>query len=302
MNTYCDYLSFKSMLLNVLDSKDTIDHFLIYNNLLNEHKTGRTVVWKRYYDIIFQDKEFVNAILSLSSEMHPESSLHDRLRVIRIGIETQTLNCIICGNKTRFNDRSMSTVCSKKCQLELVNCRSHTPGASLKREETKRQKRISPIQKKITTRKRIQSRNPEDKLETTYRKWPSKKYKNPTTKPIRKNTYSYKFYDYELENGSYWRCQGFERFALDKLRSLGYILETEIEKKSVRYHWDGKYKPHRPDIFIPKENKFIEVKGEWTFTVDKEKNIAKQKGAKGQGYKYEIWIFDKDKNLLEILS
>lgn len=34
-----------------------------------------------------------------------------------------------------------------------------------------------------------------------------------------------------------------------------------------------------PDIFIPKENKIIEVKSIWTYNVNLEKNILKQKAS-----------------------
>ena len=51
---------------------------------------------------------------------------------------------------------------------------------------------------------------------------------------------------------------------------------------------------HFADIFIPSENKFIEVKSTWTFT--KQNVLYKQISAKKLGYKYEIWVYDKKGN------
>ena len=49
------------------------------------------------------------------------------------------------------------------------------------------------------------------------------------------------------------------------------------------------------DIFIPSENKLIEVKSEYTFEIQKEINLLKQKASRDLGYDHEIWIIDKKK-------
>jgi hypothetical protein len=51
---------------------------------------------------------------------------------------------------------------------------------------------------------------------------------------------------------------------------------------------------HHGDIFIPKENRIIEVKSTWTF--QKPDVLLKQLAAKEMGYKYEIWVYDKKGN------
>ena len=50
------------------------------------------------------------------------------------------------------------------------------------------------------------------------------------------------------------------------------------------------------DIYIPSQNRCIEVKSDWTYNI-KTNNIAlKQLAAKELGYNYEIWVYDKKGN------
>jgi hypothetical protein len=56
---------------------------------------------------------------------------------------------------------------------------------------------------------------------------------------------------------------------------------------------------HFVDIFIPSQNKCIEVKSSWTVKL---KNVfLKQKAAKELGYNYEIWVYDNKGNISEKL-
>ena len=60
------------------------------------------------------------------------------------------------------------------------------------------------------------------------------------------------------------------------------------------YDKHGKQHRHFVDIFIPSQNRCIEVKSTWTFT--KPNVLCKQKAAKELGYKYEIWVYNSKKN------
>jgi len=107
---------------------------------------------------------------------------------------------------------------------------------------------------------------------------------------------------YICPSGKEIQCQGFEPFALDEL--VKYINENDIITgcKNVPSIWyyDSNSKKHRHyvDIFIPSQNKCIEVKSPWT--IKKSKNIfEKQKAAKQLGYEYEIWVYDNKGNRVE---
>ena len=46
------------------------------------------------------------------------------------------------------------------------------------------------------------------------------------------------------------------------------------------------------DIFIPYQNRCIEVKSTWTAEKKKDNIFLKQQAGKELGYNYEIWVYD----------
>lgn len=116
---------------------------------------------------------------------------------------------------------------------------------------------------------------------------------------------SVKFKDYICPSGNILRIQGFENLALDEL-FLKYN-ETEIlTKKShmpkIVYTLYEKEHRYYPDIYIPKENRIIEVKSYYTYNSDLLKNIAKQIATKNLNFIFEFWIYDKynKKNIIKM--
>jgi hypothetical protein len=117
---------------------------------------------------------------------------------------------------------------------------------------------------------------------------------------INKNIYKSK--EYILPSGNIIKIQGYEYYALDELLQKENINENDIITgcSNVPTIWyideNGKKHRHYVDIFIPSQNRCIEVKSLWTF--QKQKNIVflKQNAAKELGYLYEIWIYDNKGN------
>lgn len=111
---------------------------------------------------------------------------------------------------------------------------------------------------------------------------------------------------YITPTGREIKCQGYEPFALDKLIKQDNILEDDIVTgcKNVPTIWynDEKNKKHRHyiDIFIPSQNRCIEVKSTWTAEKKKDNIYLKQESAKQLGYNYEIWIYNAKKELVEV--
>jgi len=113
-----------------------------------------------------------------------------------------------------------------------------------------------------------------------------------------KSSYSKK--DYTYPSGRIDQIQGYEHYALDELIINEKINESDIitgcrNVPEIWYH-DENGKNHRyyVDIFIPSQNRCIEVKSEWTYT--KPNVLCKQKATEELGYKYEIWVYDKKGN------
>ena len=115
---------------------------------------------------------------------------------------------------------------------------------------------------------------------------------------------SYSSKIYTFPSGSQIKCQGYEPFALSELNEI--FNETDIITgcKNVPIIWYddefGKKHRHYVDIFIPSQNKCIEVKSTWTIKSKKANIFLKQNAAKELGYKYEIWVYDKNGKNVEI--
>jgi hypothetical protein len=108
----------------------------------------------------------------------------------------------------------------------------------------------------------------------------------------------YKFKDYIMPSGQILQIQGYEHYALDYLLQTENICEDDIITgcKNVPTIWyndiDGKKRRHFVDIFIPNQNRCIEVKSTWTAHINNATIFLKQLAAKELGYNYEIWIYD----------
>jgi hypothetical protein len=116
---------------------------------------------------------------------------------------------------------------------------------------------------------------------------------------------SYNKKSYTLPSGKIITYQGYENFALDELLFEEKINEDDIvtERTTVPKIWynDENNKRHRHyvDIYIKSQNRCIEVKSSWT---NQKKNnvLEKKNAAESLGYKYDLWIYDKKRNKIEL--
>jgi hypothetical protein len=110
---------------------------------------------------------------------------------------------------------------------------------------------------------------------------------------------AYKLKDYIFPSGKVIKTQGYENFAIDYLIKNDNIIENDIitGPKNVPEIWykdeNGKKHRHYVDIFIPSQNKCIEVKSTWTAEKKKDSIYLKKEAAKDIGYNYEIWIYNR---------
>ena len=112
-----------------------------------------------------------------------------------------------------------------------------------------------------------------------------------------KNAKKYK--EYKMPSGAIRKVQGYEPFALDEL--IKTIKEDDIktDRKDVpriKYKSQEKQRYYFPDIYIPSENRIIEVKSTWTYQSKTDNVKEKEEATKTAGYTYEIWIYDKKGN------
>ena len=170
-------------------------------------------------------------------------------------------------------------------------------------------KRINTIKSRYGVEYPSQNKEIRNKTIETY----IKKYgfENPMQNPEIANKSSencYKSKSFIFPSGKEIKCQGYEPFALKDLLEIYDINENDIITgcKNVPTIWyndnSGKKHRHYVDIFIPSQNKCIEVKSIWTIKKDNSNIFEKQKAAKYMGYLYEVWVYDSKGNKLETHS
>lgn len=105
-----------------------------------------------------------------------------------------------------------------------------------------------------------------------------------------------RFKEYVCPSGTVRKVQGYEPFALNILFGSGYTEDQVLtDRRSVpRITYTRSEKKHYyfPDIYIPHENRVIEVKSVWTYNYMKELNIIKATRTQEEGYLYEFWCFN----------
>lgn len=126
--------------------------------------------------------------------------------------------------------------------------------------------------------------------------------KNPTQHPdildkAFENAKKYK--KYKMPSGIIRHIQGYEHFALNEL--IKKYNEDDIKTKRsdiprILYYYNNNKKYYFPDIFIPFENKIIEVKSDWTIKINPDIIKLKAEACINNKYNYEIWIYDDKGN------
>jgi hypothetical protein len=116
---------------------------------------------------------------------------------------------------------------------------------------------------------------------------------------------SHKLKDFTFPSGKIIKIQGYEHFALKELIEQENVNENDIIngcKNVPKIFYDdetGKKHRHYVDIFIPSQNRCIEVKSKWTLKKKQDNVFLKQTAGKALGYNYEIWVYDAKGNKVE---
>ena len=118
---------------------------------------------------------------------------------------------------------------------------------------------------------------------------------------IQKNSKKFKLY--KMPSGIERKVQGYEPFALDILIQTYNEEKIKTDRKDVpriKYIVNEKNKYYFPDIFIPHENKIIEVKSTWTYKCKTDNINQKKEACIAQGYNYEIWCFNDKGEIIDL--
>lgn len=111
--------------------------------------------------------------------------------------------------------------------------------------------------------------------------------------------------EYLYPSGRIDLVQGYEPFALNNLINIELITEGHIitSRTKVPEVWyiDNNDKKHRyyVDIYIPSQNRCIEVKSVYTASLTPDILLLKKQAVINNGYQFEMWIYDsKGKRLI----
>ena len=101
---------------------------------------------------------------------------------------------------------------------------------------------------------------------------------------------------YVFPCGETRKVQGYEPHALDELVQQGYTAKdivTDCNAVPVVWWYDDDGKVHRyfVDIFIPSENRMIEVKSTYTYAMNGVNEKAQ--ASREAGYVYDIWVYNE---------
>lgn len=117
-----------------------------------------------------------------------------------------------------------------------------------------------------------------------------------------KSSFAYK--DYMMPSGTIVKYQGYENLALDELVKLYDEEDIKVGRTifpTITYHIDEVKHVYFPDFYIKSENKIIEVKSEWTLQLYRAHIEEKAKATIHSGYKFEIWVYDRNKKKLDTI-
>jgi hypothetical protein len=221
--------------------------------------------------------------------------------IIKYGVE----------NYFQSNDKKIKTIntCLEKYGVENP---SQNENIKIKKEETcmKNYGVKSPFQMEETKQKNrlVMVENKKDIIEKS-KNTCLEKYgvEHPAQNPeimAKCSKNAYKLKDYTLPSGNKIKIQGYENYAMDEILQNG-ILEEDIINgcKNVPEIWyedkNNIKRRHYVDIFIPSQNKCIEIKSTWTAEKKKDCIFLKQQAGKDRGYEYEIWVYNKNGEKVE---
>jgi RNA recognition motif-containing protein len=128
------------------------------------------------------------------------------------------------------------------------------------------------------------------------RKQRSKRMKELWNNDIYINNLTYKYKEYIMPSGKIVKVQGYENKALDiliqKYTEDDIIVELKEINKIFKFRYLLNNKEHRyfPDFYIKSTNTIIEVKCEWTYNIDKEKNELKKQCCLDNGFNFVFMI------------
>jgi hypothetical protein len=194
-----------------------------------------------------------------------------------------------------------------KDKIKVTNLEKYGCEYGLQNNEVKEKKKQTNLQR-YGVENQLQRFEIKEKLKQTCLEKYGVEHPSQCPEIMEKNVkMSYYLKEYIFPSGKKIKVQGYEHFAIDELVKNN-INEYDIVTgcKNVPEIWyndlNNKKRRHYVDIFIPSQNKCIEIKSIWTFKKQKDNVFLKKQAAENLNYLYEIWVYDNKGNKLELYN
>jgi len=237
--------------------------------------------------------------------------------------------CTHCGSQTTFSimagsRKGYKRFCNHSCQMTFLNLSRGEEDTKLRNEKIEKTclerygvqhfQSLNYIKdkKKKTYQDRYGEDNPskldwvkDKKKQTTINNYG---VENPSQSSIvhAKKSLHAKNKQIISECGKEFNLEGYEPIALKELliqHTADDILHREEITKLIgllKYQFNNKTSLYHPDFYVKSQNKVIEVKSEYWFNRDFEKNLAKKAACLNYGFVFEFWIYE-NKNLTKLI-
>jgi hypothetical protein len=215
-------------------------------------------------------------------------------------------NCISCDDKTDyigFSQGYKKTCGNKKCLSFAYGINPHILTVEERATQAQRMTKNNPMFNTEYVRKRSAT------VESIYGDvepfhYPKNKEKSLNTRYDKYGTFSpkhtlFKTKEYIFPSGKTAKVQGYEPLALNFLLTKYHENDILICGRShvFKYFFGGRMRKYYPDLYIKSTNTYIEVKSTYTYNVDLNKNMEKQKAVERENINFVFLIVDSNKNI-----
>lgn len=111
---------------------------------------------------------------------------------------------------------------------------------------------------------------------------------------------SYRRKSYTDANGKTWKILGYENFAIDyevKCRTK-FLAGDDENIPHIRYLKEsGRYGTYFPDLYVPDNNRLVEVKSKWTYKLDPA-ILLKANACINAGYIYDLRVYGRNGEII----
>ena len=112
-----------------------------------------------------------------------------------------------------------------------------------------------------------------------------------------------------INEKEFTQLQGYEETGInyllehiDNITVDDILAGKECRNINIKYTHNGKYRVYFPDIYVPKLNMLVEIKSDYIFNLDIERNMSKHNACKSQGFNHIILVFDNKKKFVRFID